>query len=214
MAAGSHGHVAASEGSSDPNAESRQRIVLAADRQFRLYGFAKTTMAEIAAAAEMSPANLYRFFKGKDEIVEAIARLWMGEAEAQALAISHRPDPAPARFRAFVLETLALVRTRRVHERHVHQLVVWVCENRFHIVEGHKRAMLGILTRIIADGMAEGSFAPGDAEGRAGAAYDCMVKFQHPLVVAQCEGEPLEDQARAVAELLIGGLATPMPAAS
>lgn len=47
----------------------RLAILRAAGRTFRLRGFAETGMRDIAAAADISPANLYNYFHGKHEIL-------------------------------------------------------------------------------------------------------------------------------------------------
>jgi len=47
----------------------RQTILRAAARVFRRRGFAATGMREIAAAADLSPGNLYYYFKSKDELL-------------------------------------------------------------------------------------------------------------------------------------------------
>jgi AcrR family transcriptional regulator len=47
----------------------RLEILRAAGKQFRLSGFAETGMRDIAAAADLSPANLYNYFRGKHEIL-------------------------------------------------------------------------------------------------------------------------------------------------
>jgi len=47
----------------------RLEILRAAGREFRTRGYAETGMREIAAAADLSPANLYNYFSGKDEIL-------------------------------------------------------------------------------------------------------------------------------------------------
>jgi TetR/AcrR family transcriptional regulator len=47
----------------------RLEILRAAGREFRLRGFAETGMRDIAAAADLSPANLYNYFQGKHEIL-------------------------------------------------------------------------------------------------------------------------------------------------
>src|SRR5215471_15858675 len=51
----------------------REQIVDAAKKRFSHFGYAKTTMAEVAADCSMSPGNLYRFFPGKLDIAESIA---------------------------------------------------------------------------------------------------------------------------------------------
>lgn len=47
----------------------RLEILRAAGKEFRLRGFAETGMRDIAAAADLSPANLYNYFHGKHEIL-------------------------------------------------------------------------------------------------------------------------------------------------
>ena len=47
----------------------RLEILSAAGKQFRISGFAETGMRDIAAAADLSPANLYNYFQGKHEIL-------------------------------------------------------------------------------------------------------------------------------------------------
>jgi AcrR family transcriptional regulator len=47
----------------------RLEILRAAGREFRVHGFSETGMRDIAAAASLSPANLYNYFHGKHDIL-------------------------------------------------------------------------------------------------------------------------------------------------
>src|SRR4051794_14168487 len=49
--------------------EKRRAILRAAARAFRTHGLAATGMREIAAAADLSPANLYYYFESRDELL-------------------------------------------------------------------------------------------------------------------------------------------------
>ncbi|WP_145963865.1 helix-turn-helix domain-containing protein, partial [Bradyrhizobium algeriense] len=53
--------------------DTRGRIVATAERLFRQIGYQKTTVADIAKALRMSPANVYRFFDSKKAINEVVA---------------------------------------------------------------------------------------------------------------------------------------------
>jgi AcrR family transcriptional regulator len=68
----------------------RLEILRAAGNEFRLRGFAETGMRDIAAAADLSPANLYNYFRGKHEILffcqdVCLDRLLAALAEARRL---------------------------------------------------------------------------------------------------------------------------------
>jgi len=62
--------VASAPSRAERRAEARRLDILrAASRVFRERGFAGAGMREIAAAADLSPANLYHYFGGKHEIL-------------------------------------------------------------------------------------------------------------------------------------------------
>ena len=49
-------------------ADTRGRIVAAAERLFHQFGYQKTTVADIAKDIGMSSANVYRFFESKKQM--------------------------------------------------------------------------------------------------------------------------------------------------
>ncbi len=59
---------------SENRAQRRARILESAWQCFAARGFHATGMAELAAEAGLSPANLYRYFRSKDEIVAAVVQ--------------------------------------------------------------------------------------------------------------------------------------------
>jgi AcrR family transcriptional regulator len=62
----------------------RARILDGAMKVFLAYGFARTTMDDIARAADMSRPALYLLFKNKTEIYRAIAMMLMSRSIEQA----------------------------------------------------------------------------------------------------------------------------------
>jgi AcrR family transcriptional regulator len=64
-------------------------------------GVEKTTIADIAAAAEVPVGNVYYYFKTKDELVEAAIAAQAEEITATLAALEHHRTPK-ARLKAFV----------------------------------------------------------------------------------------------------------------
>lgn len=83
-----------------------EQIVLAACKCFSQKGFHQTTMRDICRAAHLSPGAVYRYFKGKDAIVEALAE--MGRRNTRellgAMATSERADEAIAQILTGLLQ--------------------------------------------------------------------------------------------------------------
>src|SRR5258706_15425019 len=78
--------------------DTRERILVEAERLFREIGYQKTTVADIAKALRMSTANVYRFSDSKKTIHEGVARTLMEGGEDAAQAIPTQPEPAAQRF--------------------------------------------------------------------------------------------------------------------
>src|SRR5246127_3241651 len=58
----------------------RPQILQAADEHFRLYGYRKTTLADIAKSIHLSTPYIYKFFESKQAIGEAMCWHCLGAA--------------------------------------------------------------------------------------------------------------------------------------
>lgn len=61
-----------------PTSDKRESIIRAAHAQFRLYGYRKTSMEDIAGELGISRASLYSYFKNKEEIFRSVS-IWLHE---------------------------------------------------------------------------------------------------------------------------------------
>jgi len=64
--------------------EKRDAIILGAHAQFRIYGYRKTSMEDIARELGISRASLYSYFENKDEIFRSVSLHLHEEALAAA----------------------------------------------------------------------------------------------------------------------------------
>jgi len=69
-------------------ADRRSEILAAAQTCFARSGFHQTSMQEICAEAGMSPGNLYRYFRSKEEIIAGIAERDRAETAQSLAAVS------------------------------------------------------------------------------------------------------------------------------
>lgn len=74
----------------------RQEIIDAAYRCFARKGFHPTTMRDIFAEAGLSPGAVYRYFKSKDEIIEASFAFDLERSVPVFARFAAEPDPRAA----------------------------------------------------------------------------------------------------------------------
>ena len=78
----------------------RDRLVDAASQLFYEQGVERTTIADIAAAADVPSGNVYYYFKMKDDIVDAVASMRIGGIEATYAALAEQYDTPADRLKA------------------------------------------------------------------------------------------------------------------
>ncbi|MEU2055950.1 TetR/AcrR family transcriptional regulator [Streptomyces bungoensis] len=79
----------------------RERLVEAAVRAFHEQGVEKTTLADIARAADVPLGNVYYYFRSKDLLVEAAVEAHCDRLTALTNRLDALPDPA-ARLKALI----------------------------------------------------------------------------------------------------------------
>jgi AcrR family transcriptional regulator len=78
----------------------RDRLIDAACELFYEQGVERTTIADIAAAADVPAGNVYYYFKTKDDIIDAVVGARVVEVEATFAAIAKRYDTPVERLKA------------------------------------------------------------------------------------------------------------------
>ena len=170
--------------------DTRERILVVAERLFRQIGYQKTTVADIAKELRMSPANVYRFFESKKAIHQAVARSLMGEVELEAQRIVARPGPVLERFRE-LLTTINRMNTERyVGDSKLHEMVEIAMEEDWDVCVAHMECIASTLGLVIAQGAASGEFEAPDLQLASLCACTAMMRFFHPQMIAQCATKP------------------------
>jgi AcrR family transcriptional regulator len=170
--------------------DTRERILVVAERLFRQIGYQKTTVADIAKELRMSPANVYRFFDSKKAIHEGVARTLMGEVETEAEAIAAKPGPAAVRLRELMKTVHRMNSERYVEDSKMHEMVAIAMEEDWGVCVAHMEMITRTIGSVIAQGMATGEFEVADLEQTALCCCTGMIRFFHPQMIAQCATKP------------------------
>ncbi len=173
-----------------PERDTRQSIVDTAERFFRDIGYQKTTVADIAKSLRMSPANVYRFFDSKKSINEAVLARFKGELEESLSLIIAEPRPAGVRLRDMLLTSHRINQARFADQQRMQEMVCAAMEESWDAILGHIERFDALLSRVVAEGVATGEFRAIDPVAATQCIRTAMMRFQHPLLMAQCERIP------------------------
>ncbi|HKS84036.1 MAG TPA: TetR family transcriptional regulator [Pseudolabrys sp.] len=164
--------------------DAKTRILVTAERLFREIGYQKTTVADIAKALQMSPANVYRFFDSKRSINAGVACRLMGEVEQASRAIAAGKGGAAARLRDLLTTVHRMNSDRYVADSKMHEMVAAAMEENWEVCQAHIGCITGEIGNVIASGVASGEFKVKDVGTASLCVCASMIRFFHPMFIA------------------------------
>ncbi len=185
----------------------RLGILDAAEARFRTYGLNKTTMAEIARDTGMSAANLYRYFKNKQDIAAACAQRCIGTQVDLLREVVRRSGLSAAdKLEACALEMLRYTWETAHDQPKINELVNHVILEHSDIVHDKARESCSLLAEVLAQGNESGEFEVADIVKTSETVYAALKMFHVPIFMSLYAHDELVLQARDVVRLLVSGL--------
>ncbi|MFV1984095.1 MAG: TetR/AcrR family transcriptional regulator [Thiohalomonadales bacterium] len=185
----------------------RVQILDAAEERMSVYGYGKTTMAEIAKDSNMSAANLYRYFKNKQDIAAACAVRCMTEQQDAMRELVRQEFPGAAeKLRAFVLEGLKRTHEMYVDQPRINELVEFITSERQELVYQKMQTQHALITEILVQGNQSGEFDIADVVTTARAVQSALVKFNVPIFMPLYPIDEFISMANEVVDLMLLGL--------
>jgi AcrR family transcriptional regulator len=190
----------------------RCQIVEAAKKRFSHFGYAKTTMAEVATDCSMSPGNLYRFFPGKLDIAEAMATEDFKNHLNQLRALSEATDKsARQRLHDLFFEELRRTYHKLESDPRAYEIALIISRERPEYANWMLKNERELIVKVLEDGKRQGEFAIGDFETTAEIMQAAVMKFRYPQLWSKLTLPKLEKELEGVLQLIIDGISPRLP---
>lgn len=187
--------------------DTRQLILDAAMKRILHYGYAKTTMSEIARDCDMSAGNIYRFFASKIDIAEAMARKFHTDAFQAFAAFAREDGPASERFRRFFMYALEQTFEKVENDAKILEVADVLKQERPTYYNEHLAQERIYLVKILNDGAESGEFRQVDnPEETTEFMQSALMKYRYPQLFSKLPLPKLKRELEGVLSLLLAGL--------
>jgi AcrR family transcriptional regulator len=186
-----------------------ERILGAAEEVLRRYGPAKANVVDVARALGVSHGSVYRHFPSKAALRDAVTARWLESISTPLAAIASDEGPAPERLQRWLDGLVDAKRRKALEDPELFATYIELTAEAREVVAAHVDALVGQLTRIVKDGVADGVFAADDPWAAARAAFDATSRFHNPAHAAEWSDPQIDDAFEGVCSLVLRGLAVP-----
>jgi AcrR family transcriptional regulator len=187
--------------------EVRERILDAAEKKFREYGYLKVTVADVAHDLDMSPANVYRFFDSKASLRESLVGRLTHQVEDVCAKVAHGEGTAAERLSNMIVEYHRMTLDRYICAANVHEILDTAIRENWNYVVAHMERMQKIIWELILEGTHNAEFKVNDVDSASRLVNYAIIAFIDPSCVARFFADEKDfKQARAMSAFIIGAL--------
>ena len=183
-----------------------ERILDTAEQVLRRHGPDKATVVDVARALQVSHGTVYRHFSSKVALREAVTARWLGGVLPDLIAVATTPGPAGPRLRAWLDTLIQSKQGRARDDPELFANYLQLAAEAREVVQTHRAELARLLTRIVADGVAEGTFQTDDAAAAGQAVMDATARFHDPAHAARWTVPHPDPDFEAVWALITCGL--------
>jgi AcrR family transcriptional regulator len=165
-----------------PPDQTRQEILVAAEAQFQLYGYAGMSMQGLAKALGMSAATVHKYYKNKRGVAEAICGVFLSRYVAHIesrIFVDEGTQIAFEHFAAAIVE---------YHSGDIHltpeifELYVFAAQSDWVVFREFRTQVVELLHKILQEGVRRKDVRP-SAVSQADQVFDGFASIMHPLLV-------------------------------
>ncbi|MGO7041594.1 TetR family transcriptional regulator [Rhizobium acaciae] len=194
-----------------PRTDHITSIVGAGMAACRLYGPAKTNVADIARLLGKSPASVYKIFPSKAVILDAIAGNFF-EADLQFTASACGELASVAdRLKAIALGQHRLMLRARHGDSQMFDLIVLAAEGNWPSFSDHLKRLQAYVGELVCTGIATGEFAPRNVDTAAACFCASIISLWDPRIIGTLPLSHCELSAHELASFAVAALRPSSP---
>ncbi|MET8407221.1 TetR family transcriptional regulator [Streptomyces sp. NPDC005195] len=186
-----------------------ERILEVTEEVLRRHGPAKATVVDVARALGVSHGSVYRHFRTKAALREAVTKRWLDRTSQTLARIAGTTEETPSEaLRQWFGALFAAKRHKAGDDPELFATYTVLLADTSSVVEEHVLELVGQLTDIVGRGVREGDFAAvdGGAAATARALFDATNRFHDPAYAREWEQPGIEAEFTAVVDLVLRGL--------
>ncbi|WP_393083387.1 TetR family transcriptional regulator [Streptomyces sp. LN704] len=186
-----------------------ERILEVTEEVLRRHGPAKATVVDVARALGVSHGSVYRHFRTKAALREAVTKRWLDRTSQTLGRIAGTTDETPPEaLRQWFGALFAAKRHKAGDDPELFATYTVLLADTSSVVEEHVLELVGQLTDIVGRGVREGDFTAvdGGAAATARALFDATNRFHDPAYAREWEQPGIEAEFTAVVDLVLRGL--------
>ncbi|OEU88010.1 TetR family transcriptional regulator [Streptomyces abyssalis] len=186
-----------------------ERVLEATEEVLRRYGPSKATVVDVARALGVSHGSVYRHFRTKAALREAVTQRWLDRTSELLTPVVDDSAPAEERLDRWLTRLFEAKRHKAGGDPELFATYSVLTGDMSAVVDRHIGDLVGQLARIIEDGRREGVFAS-DSVGfpteAARAVFQATGRFHDPAYAAEWSRPGIDEDFAAVRTLVIRGL--------
>ncbi|MDQ1010897.1 AcrR family transcriptional regulator [Streptomyces sp. V4I23] len=184
-----------------------ERILEATEEVLRRYGPAKATVVDVARALGVSHGSVYRHFRTKAALREAVTDRWLARAEVALAALTEAKDrTAPEKVADWLSALFEAKRHKAGDDPELFATYGVLIDENSGVVDRHLQVLIGQLRQIVEEGVRAGDFTADDPAATARALFDATTRFHDPAYAPEWRKPTVDAEFDAVVGLLLRGL--------
>ncbi|SCK39881.1 TetR/AcrR family transcriptional regulator [Streptomyces sp. WMMB 322] len=186
-----------------------ERVLEATEEVLRRYGPTKATVVDVARALGVSHGSVYRHFRTKAALREAVTQRWLDRTSERLAPLVTGTGPAEERLDRWLTGLFEAKRHKAGDDPELFATYSVLTGEMSTVVDRHIDDLVGQLTRIIEDGRAQGVFAAeaaGSAAATARAVFHATGRFHDPAYAPEWSRPGIDEAFATVRALILRGL--------